>query len=80
VRDFLNFLATQEQQEEYAEDPALQPIMEAYNNAAYVSTWMDTVLGQNVGNALNTAVVEMLAGQGDAASLVSTMETAAARG
>jgi raffinose/stachyose/melibiose transport system substrate-binding protein len=94
--DFLNFLATQEQQEEYAvayqtipanqdaqavvEDPALQPIMEAYNNAAYVSTWMDTVLGQNVGNALNTAVVEMLAGQGDAASLVSTMETAAARG
>ncbi len=94
--DFLNFLATQEQQEKYAEayqtipanqqaqgavaDPALEPIMEAYNNAAYVSTWLDTVLGQNVGNALNTAVVEMLAGKGDAASIVATMESAAGRG
>ncbi|NNU28841.1 ABC transporter substrate-binding protein [Isoptericola sediminis] len=94
--DFLNFIATKDQQEQYAEayqtipanqdaqevveDPALQPIMEAYNDAAYVSTWMDTVLGQNVGNALNTAVVELLAGQGDAAGIVSTMETAASRG
>lgn len=94
--EFLNFIATKDQQEKYAEayqtipastqaqgavaDPALEPIMEAYNNAAYVSTWMDTVLGQNVGNALNTAVVELLAGNGDAESIVSTMETAAARG
>lgn len=94
--DFLNFLATQDQQEKYAEayqtipanqeaqgavaDPALEPIMEAYNNAAYVSTWLDTVLGQNVGNALNTAVVELLAGKGDAASIVATMESAAGRG
>ncbi|WP_159797725.1 ABC transporter substrate-binding protein [Puerhibacterium puerhi] len=94
--DFLNFIATKDQQEKYAEayqtipanqeaqsvvaDPALQPIMAAYNQAAYVSTWMDTVLGQNVGNALNTAVVDMLAGKGDAESIVSTMESAAARG
>jgi raffinose/stachyose/melibiose transport system substrate-binding protein len=94
--DFLNFIATQEQQELYAEafqtipanqdaqgavaDPALEPIMAAYNEAAYVSTWMDTVLGQNVGNALNTAVVDMLAGKGDAASIVETMNSAAARG
>jgi multiple sugar transport system substrate-binding protein/raffinose/stachyose/melibiose transport system substrate-binding protein len=94
--DFLNFIATKDQQEKYAEayqtipanqdaqsavaDPALQPIMAAYNQAAYVSTWMDTVLGQNVGNALNTAVVDMLAGKGDASSIVSTMESAAARG
>ncbi|PZR53563.1 sugar ABC transporter substrate-binding protein [Xylanimonas oleitrophica] len=94
--DFLNFLATKDQQEKYAEayqtipanqqaqsvvaDPALQPIMEAYNEAAYVSTWMDTVLGQSVGNALNTAVVDMLAGKGNADSIISTMESAAARG
>jgi multiple sugar transport system substrate-binding protein/raffinose/stachyose/melibiose transport system substrate-binding protein len=94
--DFLNFIASKEQQEKYAEayqtipanqeaqsvvaDPALQPIMAAYNEAAYVSTWMDTVLGQSVGNALNTAVVDMLAGKGDASSIVSTMESAAARG
>jgi multiple sugar transport system substrate-binding protein/raffinose/stachyose/melibiose transport system substrate-binding protein len=94
--DFLNFIATTAEQEKYAEafqtipanqeaqgavaDPALEPIMAAYNEAAYVSTWMDTVLGQNVGNALNTAVVDMLAGKGDAAGIVSTMESAAARG
>ncbi len=94
--DFLNFIASKEQQEKYAEayqtipanqeaqsvvaDPALQPIMAAYNEAAYVSTWMDTVLGQSVGNALNTAVVDMLAGKGDASTIVSTMESAAARG
>lgn len=93
--EFLNFIASQSEQEKYAEayqtipanqnaqsavaDPALKPIMEAYNNAAYVSTWMDTVLGQNIGNALNTAVVNMLAGKGDAASIVSTMDDAAAR-
>lgn len=94
--DFLNFLATEEQQEAYAvayqtipassdaqdavEDPALQPLMEASSEAAYVVVWLDTLLGQNVGNALNTAVVEMLAGQGDAQSMVDAATQAAARG
>jgi len=94
--DFLNFLATEEQQEAYAvayqtipasadaqdavEDPALQPLMEASSEAAYVVVWLDTLLGQNVGNALNTAVVEMLAGQGDAQSMVDAAAQAAARG
>ncbi|WP_051171942.1 extracellular solute-binding protein [Microbacterium indicum] len=94
--DFLNFLATQDQQEAYAEayqtipasteaqgavsDPALQPILEAYNDSSYVVTWLDTLLGQNVGNALNTAIVDMLAGSGSPQQIIDTATQAAARG
>ncbi|HLS93214.1 MAG TPA: extracellular solute-binding protein [Microbacterium sp.] len=94
--EFLNFIAQTEWQEKYVEafqtipaskeaqsavtDPALQPIMAAYNDAAYVVVWLDTLLGQNVGNALNTAVVEMLAGQGSPEQLVETAAQAAERG
>ncbi|MCC2315923.1 ABC transporter substrate-binding protein [Cellulomonas xiejunii] len=93
--DFLNFYMAQEHQEGYAEafvtipaskdaqaavtDPALQDVLTSYNEAAYVSVWLDTVLGQNVGNALNGAVVEMLAGSGDADSIVATVKAAAAK-
>ncbi|MBO3094602.1 extracellular solute-binding protein [Cellulomonas dongxiuzhuiae] len=93
--DFLNFYMEQEHQEGYAEafvtipaskdaqaavtDPALQDVLASYNDAAYVSVWLDTLLGQNVGNALNTAVVEMLAGSGDADSIVATVKAAAAK-
>lgn len=94
--EFLNFVSSQDQQEKYAEafqtipasqealgavtDPSLIPLMEAYGQAPYVSLWLDSALGQNVGNALNTGVVEMLAGQGDPEKLVDTITTAAARG
>lgn len=94
--DFLNFVSSQEWQENYAvafqtvpanqdatgavEDPSLQPLMDAYAQAPYVSLWLDTALGQNVGNALNTGVVEMLAGQGDPQKLVDGIANAAARG
>jgi multiple sugar transport system substrate-binding protein/raffinose/stachyose/melibiose transport system substrate-binding protein len=94
--DFLNFVSQQEWQEKYAvafqtipanqdalgavTDPALQPLMEAYGKAAYVSLWLDTALGQNVGNALNTGVVDMLAGKGDAQKIVDGVVTAAERG
>jgi multiple sugar transport system substrate-binding protein/raffinose/stachyose/melibiose transport system substrate-binding protein len=94
--DFLNFIASPEWQERYAEswnaipasaaaqsavtDPALQPLIDAYNEADYVVVWLDTLLGQNIGNALNTAVVELLSGNGTPESIVETVETAAARG
>lgn len=94
--DFLNFISTQEWQEKYAEafqtipasqdalgavtDPSLQPLMESYGEAAYVTLWLDTALGQNVGNALNTGVVDMLAGSGDAQKLVDGVVSAAQRG
>ena len=52
-----------------------------YNQkAAYVSQWLDTRLGQNIGNALNTGVVDMLAGKGDPASIIKAASDAAAKG
>jgi raffinose/stachyose/melibiose transport system substrate-binding protein len=93
---FLNFIARTEIQENYyrafnaptvnvesqqiIEEPYLQSVLEAYNAAPYVSQWLDTVYGQNVGNALNVAVVDMLAGQRDAAGIVEAVKEAAARG
>lgn len=57
----------------------LQDALEAFNSAPYSSQWLDTVYGSNVGNALNVAVVEVLAGQTDAAGLVQAVNDAAAR-
>jgi raffinose/stachyose/melibiose transport system substrate-binding protein len=94
--DFLNFFMQKEQQEGYANafhtlpankdaqavvsDPALKSILAAYNDAPYVTVWLDTLFGQNVGNALNTSVVDMLAGKGAAADIVSGVNAAAAKG
>ncbi|WP_110588559.1 extracellular solute-binding protein [Microbacterium suaedae] len=94
--DFLNFIAQPEWQKKYVDafnaipvaqeaqeavtDPVLTSIMESYNEAAYIVLWLDTSLGQNVGNALNTAVVEMLAGSGTPENLVESATQAAARG
>ena len=94
--DFLNFFARPEWQEKYATafnaipaskdaqgavtDPSLQEMMGAYNDASYIVLWLDTLLGQNVGNALNAAVVETLAGSGTAESIVDAATQAAARG
>jgi len=94
--DFLNFFMQKEYQEGYAEayqtlpasseaqgvvqTPALQSILQAYNEAPYVTVWLDTLFGQNVGNALNAGVVEMLAGDGDPEAIVTALNDAAARG
>ena len=94
--DFMNFYANKENQEAYAEafqtlpangdaaesveDPALRDILGAYSDAAYMTVWLDTMLGQNVGNALNAGVVNMLAGQGTPEDIVSSVESAAAKG
>ena len=94
--DFLNFAMQQQYQEGYAEafvtlpasqdaqgvvtDPALQDVLASYNEAPYVSVWLDTLFGQNVGNALNVAVVDMLAGQGDAEAIVDAVNAAAEKG
>ncbi len=32
-------------------DPALQEVLASYNDAGYVTVWLDTLFGQNVGNA-----------------------------
>jgi len=93
--DFLNFIVEKENQEGYAEafktlpasteaqsvvtDPALQDILTAYNDAPYVSLWLDTLYGQNIGNALNVAVVDMFAGKGSAQDIVDAVNAAAAK-
>ncbi|WP_136314070.1 ABC transporter substrate-binding protein [Actinomyces procaprae] len=93
--EFLNFIMTKDNQEAYAEAfdmlPAnrdaqgviaagpLADAMQAGNDAAYSQVWLDTSLGQNIGNALNVAVVDMLAGKGDAQGIVDAMTAAAAK-
>lgn len=94
--DFLNFFMQKQYQEAYATafhtvpaskdaqgvvtEPALKSVLTAYNKAPYVILWLDTLLGQNIGNALNTAVVDMLAGKGDPQSIVDAANNAAAKG
>lgn len=92
---FLNFVMSEENQEAYADafetipvnesaqdvvtSEALIPQIEANNKAAYSQVWFDTSLGQNVGNALNVAVVDLLAGKTDAQGVVDAMTAAAAK-
>jgi raffinose/stachyose/melibiose transport system substrate-binding protein len=92
---FLNFAMQKQYQEGYAKafqtlpaskdaqgvvtDPALLDVLATYNEAPYVSLWLDTLYGQNVGNALNTGVVNLLAGQGDADAIVQGVVDAAAK-
>jgi raffinose/stachyose/melibiose transport system substrate-binding protein len=94
--DFLNFIASKSSQEGYAtafktlpasqqaqsvvSDPALKDVLASYNKAGYVMLWLDTMYGQNVGNALNGGVVNMLAGKGSPADIVTAVKTAAAKG
>ncbi len=94
--DFLNFVASADQQTKYYQafqsppvnsvaqeavtEPYLIGILEAYNEAPFISQWLDTVLGQNVGNALNVAVVDMLAGNSDPETFIQTVNTAGAQG
>lgn len=94
--EFLNFMANKTNQEGYATafktlpankdakgvvtDPALQDVLSSYDNAAYVMLWLDTMYGQNVGNALNGGVVNMLAGKGQPADIVEAVKSAAAKG
>jgi raffinose/stachyose/melibiose transport system substrate-binding protein len=92
---FLNYLADTAVQEAYyvafkappvnteaqnaVTEPHLQSVLAAYREAPFVSQWLDTVYGQNVGNALNAAVVDMLAGQGDPQAIVDAVKNAAKR-
>jgi raffinose/stachyose/melibiose transport system substrate-binding protein len=60
-------------------EPYLKSVLAAYGKAPFVSQWLDTVYGQNVGNALNTAVVNLLAGKGSPQDIVNAVKTAAKR-
>ena len=93
---FLDFVTTKTNQEQYATafktipasvdaqgvvtDPSLTNLLTAYNNAPYVMLWLDTLYGQNVGNALNVAVVNLLAGKGTPEDIVKAVNDAALKG
>lgn len=64
---------------EVVTEPFNLAIMDALADASFVSDWLDTRLGQNVGNALNTGVVDMLADKGDAQHIIDTVNAAAAK-
>jgi len=94
--DFLNYIVTQPVQEAYYKgfaappvntaaqsivtEPYLKSVIEAYGKAPYVSQYLDTNYGQNVGNALNTGVVNLLAGSGTPADILKNVSDAAAKG
>ena len=93
---FLQFLVTKEQQEAYAKAFVTIPVtkeaqgvvtdsynisaLQAFNKAAYAMQFLDTEYGQNVGNAMNTAVVNLIAGKGTAADIVKDTNSAAEKG
>jgi raffinose/stachyose/melibiose transport system substrate-binding protein len=94
--DFLNYIVTQSVQENYYKafnappvntaaqsvvtEPYLKSVLEAYSKAPYVSQYLDTNYGQNVGNALNKGVVDLLAGSGTPADILKDVSDAAAKG
>ncbi|WP_225850509.1 ABC transporter substrate-binding protein [Streptomyces sp. HPF1205] len=93
---FLEFLVTKDQQEAYAKGFVTIPVnkaaqgivtepynisaLQAFNKAAYTMQFLDTEYGQNVGNAMNTAVVNLMAGKGSAADVAKDTNAAAAKG
>ena len=94
--EFLNFLMSKENQEAYVKafsalpankeaqdvvtEGALKEALDAYNDATSYSLWIDTQFGSNVGNALNSGVVNMLSGKGSAEDIVKAATDAAAKG
>ncbi|NEC63037.1 extracellular solute-binding protein [Streptomyces sp. SID9727] len=94
--DFLRFVVTKEQQEAYGKafdtipvNKAAQGVvtetynisaLQAFNKAAYSMQFLDTVYGQNVGNAMNIAVVNLMAGKGTADDIVKDVKAAAEKG
>ena len=75
-----NAIPANESAQSVVTEPYLKSVLAAYNKAPYVSNYLDTLYGQNVGNALNTSVVNLLAGKGDVADIVKTVNQAAAKG
>ncbi|MDR0285338.1 MAG: extracellular solute-binding protein [Propionibacteriaceae bacterium] len=90
--DFLNFLGAKAQQEGFSEafsqipanstasgkvtDPALKAAADALAKSPYTVLWIDSALGQDTGNAVNAAVVALLAGSADPAAALAQMQKA----
>ena len=93
---FLEFLVSTPEQKAYATAFITLPVnkaaqsvvtdsvsvsaLQALNKAGYTMQFLDTQYGENVGNALNAAVVNLMAGKGTPAAIVSAATEAAAKG
>lgn len=94
--DFVNKMAEKKWQDKYATafstipasaeaqadvtDESLADLIQALNESGGMKLWMDTSLGSNIGNALNTGVVNLLSGNGTPEDIVTAMTDAAAKG
>ncbi|NEG69534.1 extracellular solute-binding protein [Bifidobacterium choloepi] len=94
--DFVNYMGEQKNQENYATafstipasvparsvvtDESLKQIITYLDKSSEMELWMDTSLGTNIGNALNSAVVNMLSGKGTPEDIVKAMQDAADKG
>jgi raffinose/stachyose/melibiose transport system substrate-binding protein len=94
--EFLNYIVTTPVQEAYyhafdappvntaaqgvVTEAILKSVLSAYKKAPYVSQYLDTNYGQNVGNALNSGVVNLLAGTGTTADILTGVKAAVAKG
>jgi raffinose/stachyose/melibiose transport system substrate-binding protein len=57
-------------------DPNMKALLAERDKASYVQLWLDVDYGSNVGGALNDSVTDLLAGKGNAASIVSAVQAA----
>ena len=96
--NFLNFIATTDEQKTYAtafqvipantqaqagaaSDPATAEALKAANSAKYSVLFLDTLFGSNVGNALNTAVVNFMSGKtSDPQSIIDAVNSSSSKG
>lgn len=92
--DFIEYLLSDEVQKGFAEldmglptnrsasafvaDPALAGLLAVRNDAPYIQLYLDTAFGENIGGAMNDAIVNIFAGQGSAQDVVDAMTAAAA--
>jgi raffinose/stachyose/melibiose transport system substrate-binding protein len=58
-------------------DTNMKSLLDNRNSATYVQLWLDVAYGNNVGGALNDAVVGLFAGQGSGKDVVTAITTAA---
>ena len=94
--NFLNFMASKTNSEGYATaystipanpkamdvvtDQSLLQAGAAYSKAPYAILWFDTSLGSDVGNAVNTAIVNLLSGQATPDQALAAMQAAVKAG
>lgn len=92
--DLLKYITSEEVQTRFAEtgagvpvtpgsdagitDENLKEVYDGLQSATYLQLWLDTAYGPTVGEAMNSAIVHLIAGDGTPESVVEAMQNAAA--